>query len=78
MDKVVILLKDRVGEKSESLLGGIIKSVVGRPSTVNILKVIFALPVSLHGLICSEYRCSSAVQYVLLCTASCKLLHMYW
>lgn len=38
MEKGAILLKDRVGEKSESVLGGIIKRVVGRPSTTNVLK----------------------------------------
>ena len=38
MEKGFILLKDRVGEKSESVLGGIVRRVVGRPSTANILK----------------------------------------
>lgn len=33
-----ILLKDMLGEKSESVLGGIVRRVVGRPSTTNILK----------------------------------------
>ena len=37
MDRL-ILLKDRVGEKSESVLGGIVRRVVGRPSTTNVLK----------------------------------------
>ena len=33
MDKVGILLKDRVGEKSKSTWGGLFKKVVGRPFT---------------------------------------------
>lgn len=38
MEKGFILLKDGVGEKSESLLGGIVRRVVGRPSTTNVLR----------------------------------------
>lgn len=38
MEKGFILLKDGVGEKSESTLGGIVRRVVGRQSTTNVLR----------------------------------------
>ena len=38
MEKGFILLKDKVGEKSESIWGGIVRRVVGRQPTTNILK----------------------------------------
>ena len=38
MDKGAILLRDLVGEKSESVLVGVFKKVAGRSSAVNILR----------------------------------------
>lgn len=38
MARYFLLLKDKVGEQSESVLGNIIRRVVGRQSTVNVLK----------------------------------------
>ena len=38
MDKGAILLKDLVGEKSESVLVGVFKKVAGRSSAVNVLR----------------------------------------
>jgi len=38
MEKGFILLKDKVGEKSESMLGGLVRRVVGKQPTTNVLK----------------------------------------
>ena len=46
MDKGAILLKDLVGEKSESALVGVFKKVTGRSSAVNILRGELVEPIS--------------------------------
>lgn len=38
MENNWILLKDGVGEKAESTWGGMVRRIVGRPSTVNVLR----------------------------------------
>lgn len=38
MEKGFILLKDKVGVKSESMLGGLVRRVVGKQPTTNVLK----------------------------------------
>ena len=46
MDKGAILLKDLVGEKSESALAGVFRKVTGRSSAVNVLRGELVEPIS--------------------------------
>ena len=46
MDKGAILLKDLVGEKTESVLVGVLKKFTGKSSTVNVLRGELVEPIS--------------------------------